>query len=107
MNTSDNRFLFYLPWEGHVLVGTTDTKIDYKEDDTEDDTHVGSFPVVINKSSATTPPPTKRLTKAEEFINTPTPSEKEILWLLNEAKKYLSSELELRREVRLLYWFCL
>lgn len=25
MNTSDGRFLFLLPWEGHVLVGTTDT----------------------------------------------------------------------------------
>lgn len=24
MSTSDNRFLFYLPWEGHVLIGTTD-----------------------------------------------------------------------------------
>jgi glycerol-3-phosphate dehydrogenase len=26
MNTSDGRFLFFLPWEGHVLVGTTDHK---------------------------------------------------------------------------------
>jgi glycerol-3-phosphate dehydrogenase len=26
MATSDGRFLFYLPWEGHVLVGTTDHK---------------------------------------------------------------------------------
>lgn len=26
MNTSDGRFLFFLPWQGHVLVGTTDTK---------------------------------------------------------------------------------
>jgi len=25
-NTSDKRFLFYLPWQGHTLVGTTDTK---------------------------------------------------------------------------------
>jgi len=25
-NTSDGRFLFFLPWEGHTLVGTTDTK---------------------------------------------------------------------------------
>ena len=23
-NTSDGRFLFFLPWEGHTLVGTTD-----------------------------------------------------------------------------------
>jgi glycerol-3-phosphate dehydrogenase len=26
MNTSDGRFLFFLPWEGHVLIGTTDHK---------------------------------------------------------------------------------
>jgi len=25
-NTSDKRFLFYLPWQGHTLVGTTDSK---------------------------------------------------------------------------------
>jgi len=25
-NTSDGRFLFMLPWQGHTLVGTTDTK---------------------------------------------------------------------------------
>ena len=28
MNTSDSRFLFFLPWEGHTLVGTTDRKGD-------------------------------------------------------------------------------
>lgn len=26
MSTSDGRFLFVLPWLGHVLVGTTDSK---------------------------------------------------------------------------------
>lgn len=26
MSTSDGRFLFFLPWQGHVLVGTTDHK---------------------------------------------------------------------------------
>eukprot|EP00466_Bigelowiella_natans_P006336 jgi/Bigna1/89985/estExt_fgenesh1_pg.C_590113 len=28
MATSDGRILFYLPWEGHTLVGTTDVKCD-------------------------------------------------------------------------------
>ncbi|GMH60117.1 hypothetical protein TrST_g8364 [Triparma strigata] len=27
-NTSDGRFLFFLPWQGHTLVGTTDKKCD-------------------------------------------------------------------------------
>ena len=26
MSTSDGRFLFFLPWQGHVLVGTTDSR---------------------------------------------------------------------------------
>ena len=26
-NTSDGRFLFFLPWQGHTLVGTTDKKV--------------------------------------------------------------------------------
>ena len=26
INTSDGRFLFFLPWQGHTLVGTTDRK---------------------------------------------------------------------------------
>lgn len=26
INTSDGRFLFFLPWEGHTLIGTTDRK---------------------------------------------------------------------------------
>ena len=26
MNTSDGRFLFILPWQGHVLIGTTDKR---------------------------------------------------------------------------------
>jgi len=25
MNTSDGRFLFFLPWLGHTVVGTTDS----------------------------------------------------------------------------------
>lgn len=28
MNTSDGRFLFILPWQDHVLIGTTDRKMD-------------------------------------------------------------------------------
>jgi glycerol-3-phosphate dehydrogenase len=28
MNTSDGRFLFLLPWQDHVLIGTTDHKCD-------------------------------------------------------------------------------
>lgn len=66
MSTSDGRFLFYLPWNGHVLVGTTDHKCQ----------------------------PSHR----------PKPPEEEILWLLHEASKYLSPELQLRRRDVLSAW---
>lgn len=66
MSTSDGRFLFLLPWQGHVLVGTTDHKCE----------------------------PTMR----------PVPAEEEIRWLLNEASKYLSPDLRLRRQDVLSAW---
>jgi glycerol-3-phosphate dehydrogenase len=90
MSTSDNRFLFFLPWEGHVLVGTTDTKI-------EDAVNVETSNVRMQNH------PTKE-DKTNAFIDRPEPSEKEIKWLLNEAAKYLSPELKLRREDVLSAW---
>lgn len=66
MNTSDGRFLFFLPWMGHVVVGTTDRKC--------------------------------------EISTRPEPEESEIKWLLNEASKFLSPELSLRREDVLSAW---
>ena len=67
MSTSDGRFLFFLPWQGHVLVGTTDVQCDPNND-------------------------------------RPEPTEKEIQWLLKEASKYLSPELQLRRQDVLSAW---
>lgn len=66
MSTSDGRFLFFLPWEGHVLIGTTD--------------------------------------HASEPTMRPRPSEEEIQWLLAEASKYLSKELQMRRQDVLSAW---
>jgi len=66
MNTSDGRFLFFLPWMGHVVVGTTDRKC--------------------------------------EISTRPEPEESEIKWLLNEASKFLSPELRIRREDVLSAW---
>lgn len=40
MNTSDGRFLFFLPWEGHVVIGTTDRKcnpLDNRPEPSEED----------------------------------------------------------------------
>lgn len=66
MNTSDGRFLFMLPWQHHVLVGTTDRKVR----------------------------PSDR----------PRPVESEIQWLLQEATKYISPDLKLRRKDVLSAW---
>jgi glycerol-3-phosphate dehydrogenase len=66
MSTSDGRFLFFLPWNDHVLIGTTDHKC-----------------------------------KPEAR---PVPDEAEIQWLLHEASKYISPELQLRRKDVISAW---
>ena len=66
INTSDGRFLFFLPWQGCTLVGTTDRK--------------------------------------GEPVSTPLPPEEEIKWILNEASRYLSDDLRVRRSDVLSAW---
>ena len=59
--------MYFIQWEGHVLVGTTDHKC---------------------------PPSNPR----------PEPLETEILWLINEASKYLNPDLKLQRKHVLSAW---
>ena len=66
MATSDGRFLFFLPWLGHTIVGTTDRK--------------------------------------EDPTMTPLAQEDDIQWVINEASKYLSPELKVRRKDVLSAW---
>ena len=66
MATSDGRFLFFLPWLGHTIVGTTDRKT--------------------------------------EPTMSPVATEDEIQWVINEASKYLSPELHVRRKDVLSAW---
>lgn len=66
INTSDGRFLFFLPWQDHTLVGTTD-----------------------RKGTAT---------------SYHGPPEEEINWILNEVKKYISSDIQVRRSDVLSAW---
>ncbi len=78
MNTSDGRFLFFLPWHDHVLVGTTD----HACEPTMRPVPVESVSSV--KSSFVACVMALRL--------------QEIKWLLNEAAKYITPELHLRRQ---------
>ncbi|KAJ1917666.1 mitochondrial glycerol-3-phosphate dehydrogenase [Mycoemilia scoparia] len=64
--TSDGRVVFFLPWEGGVVAGTTDTLCD----------------VTPN----------------------PIPSEKEIEWILNEIRRFLSPDVKVRRGDVLAAW---
>lgn len=66
INTSDGRFLFFLPWQGYTLVGTTD-----------------------RKGTAT---------------SLHGPPEEDIQWILNEVKKYLSPDIQVRRADVLSAW---
>jgi len=67
MNTSDGRFLFFLPWLGHTVVGTTDSVL-----------------------------PTA--------VSSPEAPEDEVQWILNEAAKYLSDDLQVRRSDVMSSW---
>ena len=64
--TSDGRVIFFLPWQGSVIAGTTDS-------------------------------PT-------EVTQNPIPSEKEIEWILDEVRHYLSPDIKVRRGDVLSAW---
>jgi glycerol-3-phosphate dehydrogenase len=102
MSTSDGRFLFFLPWEGHVLVGTTDTKLDdmdsVKQTAGDNTTGTATTNTGSQQQQAT------KEDKINAFISRPEPSEREIQWILHEAAKYLSPEMQLRREDVLSAW---
>lgn len=81
MNTSDGRFLFLLPWQGHLLVGTTDKKCYDEENDCE------SSPSFKNK-----------------ITDKPIVDEEEIDWLLKESSKYLNKENHYQKKDVLSAW---
>lgn len=64
--TSDGRVIFFLPWQGNVIAGTTDS------------------PTSISQN--------------------PIPQEKEIQWILDEVKNYLSPDVKVRRGDVLSAW---
>ncbi|KAK9489207.1 FAD dependent oxidoreductase-domain-containing protein [Lipomyces doorenjongii] len=64
--TSDGRVIFFLPWQGHTLAGTTDS------------------PTTVSKD--------------------PIPTEKEVSWILNEIKHYVSDDIIVRRKDVLAAW---
>ncbi|KAK2708708.1 glycerol-3-phosphate dehydrogenase, mitochondrial-like [Artemia franciscana] len=64
--TSDGRVIFFLPWEGMTIAGTTDSPC--------------------------------------EVTYSPAPTEKDIQFILNEVKNYLSSDIEVRRGDVLSAW---
>jgi len=51
-NTSDGRFLFFLPWQGHTLVGTTDKKCSAETSPSspEDEVQVSIMPTEAARS---------------------------------------------------------
>lgn len=65
-STSDGRVIFFLPWEGNVLAGTTDTPTQVTSD--------------------------------------PLPEEEEIMWILDEIRRYLSPDINVRRGDVLAAW---
>jgi glycerol-3-phosphate dehydrogenase len=64
--TSDGRVIFFLPWQGNTIAGTTDS-----------------------------PAPVRR---------DPRPTEEDIVWILEEVKRYLSPDIQVRRGDVLSAW---
>ncbi|WWD17998.1 hypothetical protein CI109_102445 [Kwoniella shandongensis] len=64
--TSDGRVIFFLPWQGNVIAGTTDS------------------PTTVSQN--------------------PIPEEKEIQWILDEVRNYLSPDVKVRRGDVLSAW---
>ncbi|WWC58421.1 uncharacterized protein I303_100961 [Kwoniella dejecticola CBS 10117] len=64
--TSDGRVIFFLPWQGNVIAGTTDS------------------PTTVSQN--------------------PVPAEKEIQWILDEVRNYLSPDVKVRRGDVLSAW---
>ena len=64
--TSDGRVIFFLPWQGNVIAGTTDS------------------PTSVSQN--------------------PIPEEKEIQWILDEVRHYLSPDVKVRRGDVLSAW---
>ncbi|WVF70763.1 hypothetical protein IAT40_005557 [Kwoniella sp. CBS 6097] len=64
--TSDGRVIFFLPWQGNVIAGTTDS------------------PTTVSQN--------------------PIPAEKEIQWILDEVRNYLSPDVKVRRGDVLSAW---
>ncbi|WWC86090.1 uncharacterized protein L201_000961 [Kwoniella dendrophila CBS 6074] len=64
--TSDGRVIFFLPWQGNVIAGTTDS------------------PTTVSQN--------------------PVPQEKEIQWILDEVRNYLSPDVKVRRGDVLSAW---
>jgi glycerol-3-phosphate dehydrogenase len=64
--TSDGRVIFFLPWQGNTIAGTTDTKACVETD--------------------------------------PRPHEEDIRWILEEVKRYLSPDIQVRRGDVLSAW---
>lgn len=64
--TSDGRVMFFLPWQGNVIAGTTDA------------------PCSVSRN--------------------PVPTEADITWILNEVRKYLTPDVQIRREDVLAAW---
>ncbi|KAI0235122.1 mitochondrial glycerol-3-phosphate dehydrogenase, partial [Massospora cicadina] len=65
-STSDGRVIFFLPWQGNVVAGTTDT------------------PTTVTAD--------------------PLPREEEVTWILDEIRRYLSPEINVRRGDVLAAW---
>lgn len=105
MNTSDGRFMFFLPWKDHVIVGTTDHKAKPSMRPIPDES-VSRCCVVLSNGQLRDQcsPPWSLYPRHASLAHPWDCVVQEIKWLLHEASKYINPELRLRRKDVLSAW---
>ncbi|KAF8644997.1 hypothetical protein AX16_008152 [Volvariella volvacea WC 439] len=86
--TSDGRVIFFLPWQGNTIAGTTDT--------------ASSVPLRVKSAKAGQEGSLE--VDVAEGVPEPKADEEEIRWVLEEIRRYLSPDIKVRRGDVLSAW---
>lgn len=91
--TSDGRVIFFLPWCGNTIAGTTDVGVDMWEG-VKSNSGSGGVIKALNENNGSN----------DVFTRGTKASEEEIKWVLEEVRNYLSPDIKVRRGDVLSAW---
>ena len=103
LRTSRGATMYFLPWLGHTVVGSTDKKCDAPHFLPPHHPCPPSQPDHLTLTLTLTPTPTPTLTRCDA-TSSPAVTEDEIQFLVNEAASCLSGDIRVRRSDVLSAW---